>query len=158
MKIGLLSDSHDNVPLMEKAVRICAEKEVKAILFAGDLVAPFTAERLVGFEGPVHAIYGNNDGERKGLAGVVPGIVEGPLTLEVGGRKIVMIHDLDRLGPLEADVDVVVYGHTHKLLIESGPPLKVNPGEVGGWLTGRASFCVVNLQDLSVETVDMKAP
>jgi uncharacterized protein len=40
--IGLISDSHDNLNAIRKAVEFFNRKEVKAVLHAGDLVSPFT--------------------------------------------------------------------------------------------------------------------
>jgi len=44
MKIGVISDTHDNLPLIEKAVKIFNEKGVKLVLHAGDYVALFVVK------------------------------------------------------------------------------------------------------------------
>ena len=154
MKIALLSDSHDNVPAIEEAIRRINTMDIGAVLFAGDLVAPFAAKRLKAFDGPVYAVFGNNDGERRGL-GAMLDIVDGPRTLELDGRRIVMVHDLQDLGEVGEGADLVVSGHTHRLAIEPGPPLSVNPGELGGWLTGRKTFCLADLSTLHIETIEL---
>ena len=88
MKIGVISDSHDRLPTLRRAVDLFKRLEVEAILHAGDLVAPFAAQLLqpknVG-DIPVHVIYGNNDGEREGLKKTLPQIIDGPVRLELGG-------------------------------------------------------------------------
>jgi hypothetical protein len=155
LDIALASDSHDNVPVMGRFVEYCRKEGVGAIVFAGDIVAPFTAKALVAFAGPVYAVYGNNDGERRGLAGVLAGIADGPRTVEIAGRRIVVIHDRTKLGDVGADVDVIVSGHTHQLSVGTGRPLEINPGELGGWLTGKKTFCLLRLEDLSVRVVEM---
>jgi predicted phosphodiesterase len=41
--------------------------------------------------------------------------------------------------------DLIAYGHTHEVDVRKGPPLVVNPGECGGWLTGTATVVIVEL-------------
>jgi uncharacterized protein len=41
--IGIISDSHDNLEAIRKAVEFFNNNDVKAVLHAGDLVSPFTA-------------------------------------------------------------------------------------------------------------------
>ena len=154
MKIALMSDSHDNVPAMEEAIRRARDLGAEAVLFAGDLVAPFTAKRLKAFEGPVYAVFGNNDGERQGLSAMLD-IVDGPRTVELGARRIVIVHDIQDLGAVGDGADLVVCGHTHDAGVEPGPPMVVNPGEIGGWLTGRKTFCIADLSTLKIETIEL---
>ena len=53
----------------------------------------------------------------------------------------------------EVEVEVVVTGHTHKPEVGRGEPLLVNPGELGGWLTGRASLAILDLESLDVRVL-----
>jgi predicted phosphodiesterase len=39
--IGIISDSHDNMDAIRRAVEFFNKKEVKAVLHAGDLVSPY---------------------------------------------------------------------------------------------------------------------
>ena len=41
MLIGVMSDTHDNVPLIEKAVALFNDRKVGFVIHAGDYVAPF---------------------------------------------------------------------------------------------------------------------
>ena len=105
MKIGVLSDTHDRLPCIRRALAEFARRRVGAILHAGDVISPFAAKLLtpdaVGTL-PVHVIYGNNDGERAGLAKVLPQIRDGPLQLTLGGKAILLGHWIEDL----ADADV----------------------------------------------------
>lgn len=47
MKIGILSDSHDNMPKLARAVELFNEEKVELVLHAGDLVSPITANELI---------------------------------------------------------------------------------------------------------------
>ena len=46
MKVGILSDSHDNVPALAKAVGLFNDLEVELVIHAGDIIAPFMAKPL----------------------------------------------------------------------------------------------------------------
>ena len=42
MKIGVLSDTHDHIPKIKRAVEIFNEEKVDLVLHSGDIVAPFS--------------------------------------------------------------------------------------------------------------------
>ncbi|MFH0962675.1 MAG: metallophosphoesterase [Planctomycetota bacterium] len=156
MKIGIMSDSHDNLPLIEKALRVLRERSAEVVLHAGDFVAPFAAKTILRGGLPVRAVLGNNDGEKNGLRKVLPGLVDPPLVLTLAGKKFVLVHDLPEAGDLtEIDADCVVFGHTHEPQIRRGRPLVVNPGETGGWLTGRPQIAFLDTERMDVEFVSL---
>ena len=163
MKLGILSDSHDNLPMVELAVRRFQQEELAMVIHAGDFVAPFAVAPLAALECPVVAVLGNNDGEKIGLQRKFDdGIGELHPQLadvEVGGRRIAAMHYpemADAIAP-SGLYDLVIYGHTHRVDIRPGDSLVINPGEVGGWITGRSTVAIVELDDLSVEIVDLRA-
>ncbi len=41
--VGVLSDSHDNMPAIERAVDFFNENNVDMVMHAGDIISPFTA-------------------------------------------------------------------------------------------------------------------
>jgi len=49
----------------------------------------------------------------------------------------------------------LIYGHTHEVDLREGPPLILNPGECGGWLSGRATCAIVDLERLQTEIVEV---
>ncbi len=145
MRIGVMSDTHDRLPTMKRAVALFERLQVGAILHAGDIVAPFAA-RLIAPDAlkiPLYCVFGNNDGERKALKSVLPNVVDGPLKVKLAGRTIVMHHFVDWMKPTDyADADVVISGHTHKVVNEKRDAngrgtLFLNPGECCGWVTDR---------------------
>ena len=95
MLIGVIADTHDHVPMIDRAIEVFNHQQVQAVIHPGDLVAPFAAHRLLRYKGPIYAIYGNNDGERHGLQRVLPQIKDGPLKLEFGRRRVVVHHFVD---------------------------------------------------------------
>jgi len=154
--IGLVSDSHDNVPRLASAVEIMQRRKVELVLHAGDYVAPFAAKALCALTCRWQGVLGNNDGEREGLAEISEGrISEKRLKLTEDGRSIIVIHDLARLEPGEQS-DIVVYGHTHKAAVDQqAKRLLVNPGECCGWLTDKPTVAILDTREMSVEVVDI---
>jgi predicted phosphodiesterase len=44
MRIGIISDTHDDVPMIKEVIRRLNGLEVSLLLHAGDYVSPFTAK------------------------------------------------------------------------------------------------------------------
>jgi len=151
MKIGVLSDSHDNLAKIERAVDFFNKKKVEFVLHAGDFVAPFTIPKFKKLSCPWLGVLGNNDGEKEGLSRVSEGkIKKAPLRVKINQRRITLVHDINSLNLEKEDADVVIYGHTHKAKEEKKRhSLIINPGECGGWLTGKSTVAVVDLNNLS---------
>ena len=158
MRLGVLSDTHDHLPMIEKAVDLFLEQRVEAVLHAGDIVSPFAAKALARFQGPLYAVYGNNDGEREGLQKLLPGIAAGPRMVEVGGRRILLHHDLG--GCREAVIaraELVVTGHTHVPVVRrEGGRLFVNPGECCGWLYHQPTVAILETEGPEAEIVGLE--
>lgn len=124
--IGLISDTHGLVrPDVHTALA-----GVELILHAGDVGGDAILDELQ-LIAPVHAVYGNTD---------APGQprLQTAIDMEIGGVRIHVSHGHELGSPTPAklleryDADVIVYGHTHKQLIErSGERWVVNPGAAG---------------------------
>lgn len=160
MKIGIVSDTHDNLRNLERALGLLRERGVSLVLHAGDFVSPFTAEPFRKANLRVVGVFGNNDGDKLYLQKQFAEVGElhfGPHELELGGRKILLMHEPRALEALAASgrYDLVVYGHTHRPEVREGPSRVVNPGELGGWLTGRATCALVDLEMLQVELLQL---
>ncbi len=153
MKIGLISDTHDNLPNIVKAVNFFNTQKIGFLLHAGDFVAPFAVARLKGLLCDWRGVFGNNDGEKNGLALESQGrIREAPLRIELDKRKIALVHDVRMIDPFAEDLDICVFGHTHTAEMKTqSNTLIVNPGECGGWLTGKSTVAVLDLASLKVE-------
>jgi len=156
MKIGIMSDSHDNLPAIAKAVSVFNDAEVSLVIHAGDFVAPFVSKPLAELEMDFIAVFGNNDGERFGLSRVFEGkIHRPPYELDYNEKKILILHEPNNLDALVASgyFDAIIYGHTHDVDIQRGRTIVINPGECGGWLRGRRTVALWDVEFGEVEIV-----
>jgi uncharacterized protein len=161
MKIGIISDTHDHMGNCQKACAAFAADGITTVLHAGDMVAPFIAPVFHRAGLRLIAVYGNNDGEklylREKFAELGFGLAYGPHELELGGRRVCMMHEPRCLESLAASAkyDLIVYGHTHELAISEEGTLVINPGEACGYLSGRATCAVVDLESMSGRIIEL---
>ena len=160
MKIGILSDSHDNMNAIKRSVEFFNSENVAHVLHAGDIISPFTMNEFSKLKMPLWAVFGNNDGEKHFLREKIKGfgeIVEQYFEKEWEGKKIIVMHEPWSVDELKAsgDHDVIIYGHTHKVDIQKGKPLIFNPGEAGGWITGKSTVGILTLPSLEVRVVEL---
>ena len=125
MRIGLISDTHGLI----RAEALAALHGVELILHGGDVGSAAVLRELQGIA-PVHAVSGNVDDPILGLPPRVK--------LTLAGLAIHVSHGHETGSPTPENLvhryqaDVIVYGHTHKPLIETrGTTLVVNPGAAG---------------------------
>lgn len=159
MKIALMSDTHDNVHNIMAAMALIKAHAVDMIIHAGDFVAPFSLKKIFELKGdlPFIAVYGNNDGEKKGLSNIAGDTIKG-LSYECiyEGKKIFVTHDIDLFDKdqLVQKYDVIISGHTHVALIEHvRDTVIINPGECCGIVTGNASIAILKLPSMSAEII-----
>ncbi len=153
MILGLISDTHDRIPFIEKAVDLFNQSDVEAVLHCGDFVSPFSLKPFRKLDKPLFAVFGNNDGEKAGLQSMFKRsgwvLNDRPYPLQFNGSKIAMLHEPDNLDEYIAsgEFDMVVYGHTHKKHFEIvGDTIVVNPGEGCGWMSGIATVAFADLE------------
>jgi uncharacterized protein len=125
MLIGLISDTHGR--LRPEAVH--ALQEADLILHAGDVGGTSVLEGLRRIA-PVQAVCGNVDAPD----GTLPSSIDG----EFDGVRVHVSHGHELGAPTAArlaaryDADVIIFGHTHRPLIEqAGQSLVINPGAAG---------------------------
>jgi putative phosphoesterase len=140
MKIAVMSDTHDHVANLDRAVDAINSVRVEALLHCGDLCSPFVIERLARFEGPVHIVFGNNEGDRYTIELVSEDYPNIEIHGEVGfiateNGEIAFTHrpEFARGLASTASYRAVFYGHTHRRKSEKvGKTHLVNPGEIMG--------------------------
>lgn len=167
MKIGICSDIHDNVDNLRHAVNLFNSVPCDAVLFAGDFVSPLVVPSMRKLRGKVIACYGDNDGNRIGIAGGMK--IVGTLAhtcvgwQTADGVRILMAHQLDIIRDFIDEADVVIFGHTHRtgIVKDRHGRLFINPGEIGGWMFRKPSVVLLDTETMEAETVmlpEMPAP
>ncbi|MFB6203587.1 MAG: metallophosphoesterase [Candidatus Nanohaloarchaea archaeon] len=135
MKIGIVSDTHDNLEKTERIVDFL-EDRVEKVIHCGDVVAPFTAE-LFDADFDFYAVRGNNDGEWKLMETVEEfGTYLGQSgEIEFDGVKFGVYHgtreEIADAMTRSGKYDYVLRGHTHqKKVREHGETVELNPGGI----------------------------
>jgi putative phosphoesterase len=126
MLVGLVSDTHGLI----RPELFTALEGVQLILHAGDVGGRDVLTEL-GAVAPIQAVYGNTD--PPGAPDLAP-----QLLLNLDGFSIHVSHGHEVGSPTAEKLlarytaDIIVFGHTHKPLIErAGSRLVVNPGAAG---------------------------
>ena len=164
MKVGLISDTHDNLAMVERAFRVFEREGVESVVHAGDWVAPFTARRFQVYSGRLFGSYGNNDGEIIGLSRAfreMNAVVKGEFTeFELDGEKAVVIHGtyppVLRAIVKSGEFPTIITGHTHVPTVEKqNDVLLVNPGEACGYLHERCTVGILDTSEREAEIHDL---
>jgi putative phosphoesterase len=135
MQVGIVSDTHDDLDVVQAAVDRFAGT-VDAVVHCGDFVAPFSAQPFDD-DFDFYAVRGNNDGEW-GLQGLIEnfGVYLGEFgELAFGGSTLAVYHGTSEgivTALLESGrYDYVLRGHTHERVHEQrGETVHINPGGV----------------------------
>ena len=64
MLIGVFSDIHDNIPNLKKTLALFKERDANTLIFCGDFCSPIPSREMGLFEGEIHCVFGNGDGDR----------------------------------------------------------------------------------------------
>ena len=166
MHIGLMADSHDRVPAIRELLERMMERGAGMVLHAGDYCSPFSLAPFVDFNIPFAGVFGRNAGDREGLRaiaskGVGIELYESPHSIEVGGRRILLVHDLGEVAERSLEShEVIVHGFTHRQESREmeGGALVVNPGETCGWLYGVPCAAILDLDTKAVELISLTEP
>ena len=156
MRIGVVSDTHNNLRNVERIVALFREAGVRRVVHTGDITQPRTLRALAEIGVPILAVFGNNDEREALLEGVgdLPvELAEPPFEWVLATRHVLVAHDPVELeGAVEDQHTVVLHGHTHRRTIErTDGRLVFNPGECAGHLAGRQTVGIVDLATLEPE-------
>ena len=165
MLIGAISDSHDNLPQIEKAVKILNEQKVGLVLHAGDYVAGFVVPKFKALNCKLIGVFGNNDGDHELLKKRFGETANCTLRdrfaqVEVEGFRIALLHGTET-ELLNAIIDcgyfdAVVHGHSHmKGIVCKGKTLAINPGELCGYLTGKATLAILDTAKKEAKIIEL---
>jgi putative phosphoesterase len=150
MRLGILSDTHDQLARTLRAVATLEAAGAAALVHCGDLTGPDIVHACATL--PCYYVRGNNDFDEAGLRAAVAATGGvwlgdgGEITL--AGRRIAVTHGdtpsiFRRL--LRAAPDYLLFGHTHARM-DSGDAVarQINPGALH-----RAAEWTVALLDLA---------
>ena len=156
MKIGIVSDTHNNLKNVRRIVELFNAAAVDRVIHTGDITQAKTIEVFSQLDAPMSGVFGNNDQERTSLEAAIERygfeFYEPPLQLRWDDRDIIVVHD-----PLEFDGHlsnqaIALHGHTHRYRCEQTEgQLIFNPGECAGMMKGLNAIGVLDTTDLSTE-------
>ncbi|TFG01852.1 MAG: metallophosphoesterase [Promethearchaeota archaeon] len=170
VKLAVISDTHDCRDKILKAVYIMNERNVEALIHCGDYCSPFTKRWFDDLKDNIkenfYGVFGNNDGDpvflRKNL-GQICELVDGSMELvkNLDGKRVFASH-MPKSETIEAlensnKFDIILSGHTHTIVNKKNENgvLVVNPGEACGYLTGKATFAIIDTQKMEAEIIEL---
>ncbi len=161
MRIGIVSDTHNNLKNCAKIAELFNEAQVERVIHTGDITQAKTLEVFSHLDAPMWGVFGNNDvGERDSLMSAVDlfgfQFIDPPLTLHWADKRVVVVHDPLELSMVNtADFDIILHGHTHRQTIEyDGGQLTFNPGECAGHMAGFNAVGVLDLVGIQTEILN----
>jgi putative phosphoesterase len=153
-----MADTHDRLPAIAELVRQMQAGGVSMLIHAGDYCAPFALRPIEAASMSLAGVFGKNDGDTQGLlakasAGFGAELFESPHSFEVGGQRVLVVHDIGEVQPRSIEGhSIVVHGCTHQQEMKTrGDTLIVNPGEACGWLFGTPRAAILDLDTKTVE-------
>lgn len=150
MILGIISDTHDQVPRTIEAIRLLKEAGVSTIIHCGDVTCTAILDLFEGI--PTHVVLGNNDDddELRLAAQSIDGIhfLGHSGLLELGGKRIGVTHGHMHKNVRDLFLEVPDYlltGHSHLAMDEMhGKIRRINPGALHR--ARRYSVATLNLQ------------
>ncbi|UJH68319.1 YfcE family phosphodiesterase [Allomuricauda sp. SCSIO 65647] len=162
MKTTIISDIHDHVWNLQKALERPELQATEALICCGDLCSPFIIKLLgQGYGNPIHIVLGNNDGDVASIVKVAQNFsnihIHGEYFRgDLGGISVAANHYPEKARSLAENggYDVVCYGHNHILLADEmvGDTLLINPGAIMGYHGGELKDLSATFLVLDTET------
>lgn len=144
MIVGIISDTHDNLAGLKKAIQVFQEHKIELLIHCGDWVSPFTLEffdkQITNFNIPIKSVLGNNSGDIKRIMlnnskmhHPIDWAKRTTMPLDIDGKQAIVYHgeDSEILNAIidSQKYDLVFTGHTHKPRNETvSKTLIINPG------------------------------
>ncbi len=168
--IGVMSDTHDNMEGIERAIEKLNAAGVDAIIHLGDFVSPFSLKKVAEASKArkIYAVFGNNDGDKLLLRAIAneKGIIieEQPLEVTLDGSRFLLIHGIGNEDKTikfatalakSREYDAVLFGHTHHPFLDYiNGVLLLNPGEVAGVFT-RPTIALISIPSMAARILDI---
>ena len=161
MKIGVVSDTHNNLKNIEIIIDIFNDERVPVVIHTGDISNANTLEQFSKLDSELIGVYGNNDRSEIGLKEVAQKnnfqFQEPPRRLNLLDREIVIFHEPDNIDQFLSEnkmIEVVLYGHTHRYENNTkNGILYFNPGESAGMQEGSNAIGILDLKNLEAKRI-----
>ena len=160
MLIGIISDTHDNLQQIEKAINYLNKAKAELVLHAGDYCAPFTIPKFKALNCKLIGVFGNNDGDHE----LLKTRFNETQNCEQHGRFAKIDANSYTIALLELlfaligsqSFNAIVHGHTHNKGIEQrGSTLIINPGELCGYLTGKSTIALLDTEKNEAKIIEL---
>jgi len=153
MKIGIISDTHNNHANIQKVVKTLKDEGISIVIHCGDMVDPDDVWYFDGFR--LIYLFGNMDIATGTLRDTIlplrpdnyvdyifDGVIDGVNIAAVHGDALGQVDELAQSGKYS----YVFCGHTHRRQDEKvGSTRVINPGALGGLHEEHRSICILNL-------------
>ena len=183
MKIGIISDTHDDLDNVRKAIEIFKENKVSLIVHAGDFIFPGVVDEFKKLKDElptieISGVLGNNDGEKLVLLKKFSEM-SSELKTEfddrlIGSLRFGIYHgtskELTEAAIQSSIYDVFIHGHTHKRRNEivqivgkkSKKTHVLNPGtahrsfpNIDRSIEEKSSVIIYDIKDKSCQFIDL---
>jgi hypothetical protein len=163
MKLGVLSDTHEDVGNLEVALAAYRAEEIIQVIHCGDMTTAATARSLEGFE--VVYVDGNMDQGLPEIYRTLRDLSSHSVVLPtyegvIEGVSIGVTHG-DNENELRRLVDsgkhqYVFYGHTHRRRDEMHGSTRIyNPGALGGLQFETRSYSILDLDTGEITLIEL---
>ncbi len=160
MRIGVVSDTHNNLPNVRKIVALFNESGVDRVVHTGDITQGKVLREFSLLRAPMVGVFGNNDHDHEELGSIASALgidlFHPPLFLHWHRRRILVVHDPRELDHhLDSSVHLALHGHTHlHSHYERERGIVFNPGECAGMMEGLNAVGVVDLETLEAQLLN----
>lgn len=151
VRVAIISDTHGYIdPKVAEVIQRCDQ-----VVHAGDICGAHVLQQLSQLSSQVTAVAGNNDASglwpitETHVVNALPAIARvqlpgGALVVEHGHRHGMQQPDHASLRHTHANARVIVYGHTHRMLVDKdATPWVINPGAAGQTRTRGGASCLI---------------
>ena len=161
MKVGVVSDTHNNLKNIETIIKLFNDEEVSLVIHTGDIANAKSLERFSQLKCKLVGVYGNNDRNELGLEEVALrnnfNFQQPPRKLSLDHREIAIFHEPDKIEKFLSDnegINIILYGHTHRYENSmKNEVLYFNPGESAGMQCGSNAIGILDLKNLEAKRI-----
>ncbi|NPA04152.1 MAG: metallophosphoesterase family protein [Epsilonproteobacteria bacterium] len=145
MRVGIVSDTHNQVELTRIMVEYLRSFDISYLLHAGD-VGEEVFKFLSNLDLITIAVYGNNDLPFNNSSSNLI-LKSEPYYFKIGEKTFKLMHHPFYLS---SDAEIIVYGHLHKFECQRANSLFLNPGEVCAREKPKSEAALLDLKDLTL--------